>query len=87
MLDIKFVRDNADDVQKGLDRRNGGWSISELLSTDKQVRELLAEAEALRRRSNEISEQFKSGKLAKEEMESLRAEVKELKKKQEQKDK
>ncbi len=83
MLDIKFVRDNADEVQKGLDHRNGGWSISELLSTDKQVRELLAEAEALRRRSNEISEQFKSGKLAKEEMESLRAEVKELKKKQE----
>lgn len=83
MLDIKFVRDNADEVQKGLDRRNGGWSISELLSTDKQVRELLAEAEALRRRSNEISEQFKSGKLAKEEMESLRAEVKELKKRQE----
>lgn len=83
MLDIKFVRDNADDVQKALDRRNGGWSISELLSTDKQVRELLAEAEALRRRSNEISEQFKTGKLPKEEMEGLRQEVKELKKKQE----
>lgn len=83
MLDIKVVRDNPEEVQKTLDRRNGGWSISELLDVDKEARELQVEWEALNRRSNEISEQFKTGKVSKEQTETLRAETKELKKKRE----
>ncbi len=84
MLDIKVVRENSDEVQKSLDRRHGGYNIAELLTIDKQVRELLGEWEALNKRSNEISEQFKTGKVAKELMDSLRAETKELKKKREE---
>ncbi len=83
MLDIKVIRDNPEEVQKALDRRQGDYSVSELVALDKRVRELTGEWESLRRRSNEISEQFKSGKVPKEEMETLRAETKELKKKNE----
>jgi seryl-tRNA synthetase len=84
MLDIKVVRDNPEEVQKALDRRHGGLSIAELLEVDKLSRELQADWEALNRRSNEISEQFKTGKVAKEQAEVLRSETKELKKKREE---
>lgn len=84
MLDIRFVRDHSDEVQKALDRRHGGWSIAELLEVDRQSRELQTEWEALRRQSNEISEQFKTGKVAGDEKEKLRQENKELKKKLEE---
>jgi seryl-tRNA synthetase len=81
MLDIKFVRDNAELVQKALDRRHQGISISELLVLDKESRELLGQWEDLRRRSNEISEQFKTGKVPAEEKAKLSEETKEIKKK------
>ena len=83
MLDIKVIRDNADEVQKALDRRHGGCSVAELITVDKQSRELQVEWEALNRRSNEISEQFKTGKVSKEQADQLRQETKELKKKRE----
>ncbi len=72
MLDIKFLRDNPAEAQRTLDRRHGGYSIEELITVDKQSRELQADWEALNRRSNEISEQFKTGKVAKEQMDALR---------------
>ncbi|MBX9687972.1 MAG: serine--tRNA ligase [Candidatus Obscuribacterales bacterium] len=81
MLDIKIIRDNQDEVQAALDRRHGGYSVSELVAIDKQVRETQGEWENLRRRSNEISEQFKTGKVSAEEKEALKAETKELKSK------
>jgi len=84
MLDIKVVRDNPEEVQKALDRRHGSLSIAELLEVDKLSRELQADWEALNRRSNEISEQFKTGKVAKEQADVLRQETKELKKKREE---
>lgn len=84
MLDIKVLRENSEAVQKKLDRRHGGFSISELLLLDKEARELLGEWEALRRRSNEISEEFKTGKVPAEQKDKLREESKELKKKLEE---
>lgn len=81
MLDIKVVRDNTAEVQQALDRRQGGWSIAELIAVDKESRELQSEWEALRRRSNEISEQFKTGKVAREQADLFRQETKDLKKK------
>jgi seryl-tRNA synthetase len=79
MLDIKFVRENAEEVQRALDRRHGDWSIAEPIAVDKQSRELLGEWEALNRRTNEISELFKTGKVPKEQAEQLRQETKEIK--------
>jgi seryl-tRNA synthetase len=84
MLDIKIVREHQEDIQKSLDRRNGQWSIEKLIEVDKKCREVQAEWESLRRRSNEISEQFKTGKVPKEQQDQFRAETKELKKKLEE---
>lgn len=81
MLDIKYVRDNAELVQKALNRRHQGISIAELISLDKESREILGQWEDLRRRSNEISEQFKTGKVSAEDKAKLSEETKEIKKK------
>jgi seryl-tRNA synthetase len=81
MLDIKVVRDNAEEVQRALDRRHGDWSVAELIEVDRQSREVQVEWETLRRRSNEISEQFKTVKPSKEDAQKLGQETKELKKK------
>lgn len=80
MLDIKVLRENPEKAQKALDRRHGGWSIEEAVSLDKKMREILAEAESLRRRSNEIDEAFKSS--SNEEKNQLKEEKKTIKAKQ-----
>lgn len=84
MLDIKIVRENQEEIEKALKRRNESWTVSGLLDTDKKHREALGEWESLRRRSNEISEMFKTGKVPKEEMDKFRQETKDLKKKLEE---
>ena len=84
MLDIKIIREHQDDIQKALNRRNGDWALDTLVEVDKKSREIQAEWETLRRRSNEISEQFKTGKVSKEQADVLRVETKELKKRLEE---
>lgn len=84
MLDIKVVREHPEEIQKALARRSGDWSISELIEADKKSRELLGEWESLRRRSNEISEQFKTGKVPKDQADVFRQETKDLKKRLEE---
>ena len=79
MLDLKLIRENPDFVEAQLARRNGGFSIQELKAVDIRQREAQAELEQLNRRKNEISELFKTGKASKEEVETLRAETKEIK--------
>lgn len=79
MLDLKLVRENPDLVEAALARRHGGFSIKELLEVDGRLRKVQSEWEALNRRSNEISESFKTGKLSAEEKEACKAETKEVK--------
>lgn len=71
-------------MEKELARRNGGFSTSPVVKVDAEHRQIQAEWEALNRRSNEISEQFKTGKAAKEEVEKLRQETKDIKKRREE---
>ena len=66
MLDIRFIRENADRVQEAAAQKGYNISIAELLSADESRRELLAKAEELRARRNEISGQMKGGKPAPE---------------------
>ena len=80
MLDIRIVRDRPEEFKKALARRHGDFPIDELLSVDAEYRKALEESEALNRRSNEIANSFKSGVVAKDQMETLKAETKELKK-------
>ena len=79
MLDLRLIREDAEKVEKALARRNGGLSTRSLVEVDGQFRKKLAEWEGLRARSNQISGEFKTGKVAKEDMEKLKAESKELK--------
>jgi seryl-tRNA synthetase len=79
MLDLRLIREDAEKVEKALARRNGGLSTRSLIEVDGQFRKKLAEWEGLRARSNQISGEFKTGKVAKEDMEKLKAESKELK--------
>jgi seryl-tRNA synthetase len=52
MLDIKFIRENPDLVQKNIDFRNGKVSISQILDLDKNRRDLLVKIEAIRAERN-----------------------------------
>lgn len=79
MLDLKYVRENEEKVEAAISRRSGGFSIKELLKVDEEYRDVLARWEELNRRRNEISESFKSGKVAPDEKENLKAESKKLK--------
>src|SRR5579885_1261183 len=70
MLDLKLVREKAEEVEKALARRNGGFSVKELLEVDAEFRKAQGEWERLRQRANEISELFKTGKVPKEQVEA-----------------
>ncbi len=73
MLDIRFIRENADRVQEAAAQKGYKVNIQELLATDESRRELLAKAEQLRTRRNEISSQMKGGKPAPELVEEGKA--------------
>lgn len=55
MLDIKFIRENADAVKENCKRRGMTVDINRLLELDKQRRALIAEAEELRAERNRTS--------------------------------
>ncbi|MGD9681994.1 MAG: serine--tRNA ligase [Candidatus Obscuribacterales bacterium] len=84
MLDLRFVRENLETVEKAIARRNGGFSLKELIDTDGEYRQILAEWENLNRRKNEISEAFKTGSARPEEKEALKEESKNLKQRHEE---
>lgn len=52
MLDIRFIRDNAEAVQQNAARKNYSVDIAQLLKLDDQRRELSARADELRERRN-----------------------------------
>jgi seryl-tRNA synthetase len=80
MLDIKFVRDNPDLVQKNIDIRRGKVPVSEVLELDKSRRELLVKIENIRAQRNLQSGQ----KPAPEEILKLKKQREELKQLEEQ---
>lgn len=62
MLDIKFIRDNADRVQEASGQKGYKVDIAKLIELDDSRRDLQQQVEALRARRNEISAQMKGGK-------------------------
>jgi len=58
MLDIKFVRENPEIVQQSLKNRGLDMSLGHFLELEKQRRETLAEAEALKSRRNAVSQEI-----------------------------
>jgi len=66
MLDIKFIRDNAELVQKNAQDKGYDVSIANLLNLDKSRAELLSEADVLRTERNRIATSQKGGRPSEE---------------------
>ncbi len=80
MLDIKFVRDNAETVQQKLATRGGDVAgLAELLALDGQRREQLHRIEMLRAERNRASEEIAAAKKQKQDVPPERfAQLKEI---------
>jgi len=57
MLDIKFIRENADFVKRGIENKNEINRIDELLELDKHRRELITKSEELKAKKNLVSQE------------------------------
>jgi seryl-tRNA synthetase len=55
MLDIKFIRENADLVKMGAEKKHIKFDPQELIKIDDKRKELLAETEKMRAEQNEVS--------------------------------
>lgn len=55
MLDLKYIRENSDEVKKFLKARNSNFDLDVVLDLDKKRREILGEVEALKNKRNESS--------------------------------
>ncbi|MCB9819789.1 serine--tRNA ligase [Candidatus Nomurabacteria bacterium] len=62
MLDIRFIRENAEKVQQNAKNKGYDVSISELLELDDERRNLKGQVDGLRERRNENSGMMKGGK-------------------------
>ena len=56
MLDIKFIRENAELVKEAAQKKNISFDVAELLSADDNRKAILAEVEAMRSKQNEIAD-------------------------------
>lgn len=62
MLDIRFIRENAERVQESAKQKGYNVDIRQLLELDDNRRELQQQVDELRTRRNEIAAQMKGGK-------------------------
>lgn len=78
MLDIRYVRENAELVQTALKNRGAQLELSDLIATDEERRALLQKVEELRNKRNTVSEEIGKLKKEKQDASSLIAEMKEV---------
>lgn len=78
MLDIKFIRENAELVKEAAQKKNIAFDVAELLSADDNRKAILAEVEAMRSKQNEIADAVPRAENS-EAREKLIAESKSLK--------
>lgn len=77
VLDVKFLRENLEEVEKRLKTRGGAVDLSGFRELDSLRRKLLTEAEALRARRNAVSEEVGRLKREKKDASRLVAEMQE----------
>ena len=58
MLDVKFIRENPELVEKALKKRNASISLDEFLALDKDRREFLTVVEGLKGERNQVSQKI-----------------------------
>ncbi len=87
MLDIKLIRENPEEVRKGLERRNSDFPINTLINIDKKWRDNLKKMEELKASRNKVSLEMAkkkdAGKIAEmkrvnEDIKTLESQVKKL---------
>ena len=62
MLDVKFIRENLELVEKSAREKGYKVNIREVVSLDDERKVMLSEIESLRQKRNEIAATMKSGK-------------------------
>lgn len=62
MLDIRFIRENADLVQQSADAKRYHVNVADVLKVDKEKRELQQQVDKLRTERNDIAAKMKGGK-------------------------
>ncbi|MCI6159093.1 MAG: serine--tRNA ligase [Selenomonadaceae bacterium] len=67
MLDMKFVRDNLDEVRQMLKNRNNPLNLDDFVELDKKRRELLQQTEELKAERNKVSKEISAMKKNKED--------------------
>lgn len=85
MLDIKFIRENADAVKAGAKKKRIDVDIDKLLTVDEKRRALMQQTEALRAKQNEASKHIPTA--GPEEKVKLLAEMKVIKEEMQTKEK
>jgi seryl-tRNA synthetase len=75
MLDLKFIRENADAVRQNILNKNENGDVDGLLALDERRRIIIHEAEALKNRRNVVSEQIAALKKARQDADALIAEM------------
>jgi seryl-tRNA synthetase len=83
MLEIKYIRENADKVQKAADDKFLDFDVQELLEVDRERVELMQKIEELKAQKNEINNKIKSAS-SDEERQKIIATGKEIKAKTEE---
>lgn len=78
MLDLRYLRENWDAVEKLLARRGDAYNLNEIKALDEERRDLVAQADSLKEKRNKASREI--GRLQKEKGDavSLMAEMKEV---------
>ena len=69
MLDIKYIRENAEEIQKAAKNKNIDIDISRLLELDSERRVILQKIDELRAKKNELAKAARGGKPSEEQIE------------------
>ena len=66
MLDVKFIRENLELVEKSAKEKGYKINVKEVIDLDDKRKKKLSEVEALRQKRNEVAAKMKGGKPAPE---------------------
>ncbi|MDK9580562.1 serine--tRNA ligase [Sneathia sanguinegens] len=78
MLDLKYIRENSEQVKKFLKARNSDFDLDIVIDLDKKRRELLVEVESLKSKKNEASSLIGKLKREKKDASDLVSEMQEI---------
>ncbi len=78
MLALQRIRENTEEVKKGLELRGGNFPIDEILEVDKKRRALVTETEAIKAEQNKASKQIPELKKKGEDVSSILAQLKQI---------